>query len=44
MFKIAPIIDHVNKSRTTLNAKNSTLDETFTIDLPAITLQHGLFR
>ena len=39
-----PVIDHGNKSRIILNAESSTPDETFTIDLPAITLQHGLFR
>ena len=43
-FYIVPVIKHGNKPNIILNAKSSTADETFTIDLPIITLQHGLFR
>ena len=41
---LAPIVELDDKSRITLNAKNFTSDEGFVIDLPAVTLQHGLFR
>ena len=41
---LAPIVELDGKPRITLNAKNLTFDEGFVIDLPAVTLQHGLFR
>ena len=39
-----PVIEYNNKSKIILNARNSSLDGTLTTDLPAVTLQHGLFR
>ena len=41
---LVPIVEIDDKPRITLNAKNWTFDEAFVIDLPAVTLQHGLFR
>ena len=35
------MVKYDNESRITLNA---AVDDIFTIDLPAISLQHGLFR
>ena len=44
LILLAPIIEFDDKPRIILNAKNLTFDEAFVIDLPAVTLQHGLFR
>ena len=44
LFLTVPAIKYDNKSKIILNAESSTTDETFTIDLPAITIQRGLFR
>ena len=41
---LVPIIELDDKPRIILNANNLTFDEEFVIDLPAVTLQHSLFR
>ena len=41
---LAPIIELDDKPRIILNAKNLIFDEAFVVELPAVTLQHGLFR